>query len=288
MQMRLGDCEGPDRLESASKILRERGLRPKGSWGQNFLDDEAALLRIVDALELRRGEPVVELGAGLGHLTRFLLATGADVTAVERDRDLLDVLQELRVENLKVVAANAARVDFAQLAGKSVVAVVGNIPYHLTSPILFQLLDQRARVSRAVLTVQREVAERLTSSPGGRDYGILSVLLGMYFELQQLFILSPALFHPPPRVESSVVRLIALKESRAPVVSDKHFRQVVKAGFAHRRKTILNSLKSDPLLASAAAIAEALRRANIDPGRRAETLSVEEFAALERSLSQAA
>jgi 16S rRNA (adenine1518-N6/adenine1519-N6)-dimethyltransferase len=272
-------------VESASKILRSRGLRPKASWGQNFLDDEPALQRIAEAAELRPGDAVVELGAGLGHLTRHLLATGADVTALERDPDLVEALTDIRADNLRVVSANIAHASFAELARKSPVAVVGNIPYHLTSSILFELLDQRAEVSRAVLTMQKEVADRLTAPPGGRDYGILSVLLALHFELRELFTLSPALFHPRPKVAAATVRLDARATPRAAVLDEARFRQLVKAAFARRRKTISNSLKSDRELGLHEVLVEALRRAEIDPGRRAETLSVEEFAALERAFS---
>jgi 16S rRNA (adenine1518-N6/adenine1519-N6)-dimethyltransferase len=274
-------------VDSASHILRSRGLRPKASWGQNFLDDEAALRRIADAAELRPGEPVVELGAGLGHLTGFLIATGAQVTAVERDRDLLQALAELRADNLRVVGANAANLSFGDVARKRPVVVVGNIPYHLTSSILFELLDQHSDVSRAVLTLQKEVADRLTAGPGGRDYGILSVLLGLYFDVQALFTLSPQLFHPPPKVSSTVVRLDALGRPRAAVLDEARFRRLVKAAFARRRKQISNSLKSDPTLGAPAEMAEALQRAHIEHSRRAETLSIEEFAALERALDKA-
>ncbi|HYR55507.1 MAG TPA: 16S rRNA (adenine(1518)-N(6)/adenine(1519)-N(6))-dimethyltransferase RsmA, partial [Myxococcaceae bacterium] len=259
-------------------------LRAKASWGQNFLDDEPTLQRIVDAANLGPEDSVVELGAGLGHLTRLLVATGAQVIAIERDPDLLEAMGELRAENLRVIAANAAHADFAALAGTSPVVVVGNIPYQLTSTILFELLDQRAHISRAVLTMQKEVAGRITAPPGGRDYGILSVLLGLHYELQNLFVLQPALFHPPPKVSSAVIRLDALSNPRAEVLSDGRFRKLVKAAFARRRKQLLNSLKSDPSLGEPASLLEALRRANIDPTRRAETLSVQEFAALERAL----
>jgi 16S rRNA (adenine1518-N6/adenine1519-N6)-dimethyltransferase len=271
-------------VKSAPAILRSRGLRAKASWGQNFLDDEATLQRIVDAASLGPKDSVVELGAGLGHLTRLLVATGAQVIAIERDPDLLEAMGELRADNLRVVAANAAHADFAALAGKSPVVVVGNIPYQLTSTILFELLDQRAHISRAVLTMQKEVAERITAPPGGRDYGILSVLLGLHYELQNLFALQPGLFHPPPKVSSAVIRLDALANPRAEVLSEPRFRKLVKAAFARRRKQLLNSLKSDPALGEPASLLEALRRANIDPIRRAETLSVQEFAALERAL----
>jgi 16S rRNA (adenine1518-N6/adenine1519-N6)-dimethyltransferase len=272
------------RLDSPSQILRRRGLRPKKSWGQNFLRDEGVLQRIADALEIRPGESVIELGAGLGHLTRFLVRSRARVTAVERDPDLVQLLGELRFENLQVLSADAARLDFAMVAGTSPVAVVGNIPYHLTSPILFRVLDQHATLSRVVLTVQEEVATRITADPGGRDYGLLSVLLSLHFRMEKLFVLGPELFDPPPKVNSAVVRLTPLLAPRAVVASEPGFRRIVKAAFARRRKTILNSLKSDPSLGSSDRLRAALLAQQIDPRRRAETLSVEEFAALARSL----
>ena len=227
---------------------------------------------------------MIELGPGLGHLTRHLLATGAEVVAVERDRDMVRVLEGMKLPHLEVVAANAAELDFAQVAGVSPVAVVGNLPYHLTSSILFEVLEQRTAVSRAVFTLQKEVVTRLAAAPGNRDYGLLTVLLGLFFEIEQLFLLKAHLFHPPPKVDSAVIRLRALPQPRAEVVSELRFRKVVKAGFAQRRKTLLNSLKSDPSLGDGPALLAALSTAGIDGGRRAETLSAVEFAALERAL----
>ena len=271
-------------MESPREILRRHGLHPKQSWGQNFLGDERALQGIVDALGLREGEPVVELGPGLGHLTRFLAATGARITAVEKDRDMVAVLEKEAIPGVRVVPGNAATVDFAQAAGAPEVAVVGNLPYHLTSSILFQVLEQRAHVSRAVFTLQKEVVERLAAKPGNRDYGLLTVLLGLYFDIDQVAMLPARLFHPPPKVDSAVVRLTRLKAPRAPVVDEERFIRVVKAAFAQRRKTLLNSLKSDRSLATPEQCAKALETAGIDPMRRAETLAAEEFAALERAL----
>ncbi len=272
-------------MDSLRAILARRGLRPKYSWGQNFLGDPSALEQIAAALQLSPGEPVVELGPGLGHLTRALLDKGARVIAVERDRDMVEALGELSSERLCVVAANAAEVNFARLAGVERVAVVGNLPFHLTSPILFNVLEQRETVSRAVFTVQKEVAERLTADPGSRTYGLLTVLLGLWFRAHLLFTLPARLFHPPPQVDSAVLRLSALLVPRAEVTGEAHFRRVVKAGFAHRRKTLLNSLQSDRTLGTAEAIRGALLAAGVDPVRRAETLSVEEFAAVERALA---
>jgi 16S rRNA (adenine1518-N6/adenine1519-N6)-dimethyltransferase len=271
-------------VESPAEILRRHGLRPKHSWGQNFLGDEGALRDIAGALELREGEPVVELGPGLGHLTRFLAATGARVTAVERDRDMVAVLKKEAIPGVQVVEGNAANTDFAKVAGVEEVAVAGNLPYHLSSSILFEVLEQRARVSRAVFTLQKEVVERLSAEPGTREYGLLTVLLGLYFDVEYLFTLEARRFTPPPKVDSAVLRLTRLKQPRAPVVDGARFIRVVKAAFAQRRKTLFNSLKSDRQLATAEQYAKALAEAGIDPMRRAETLAVEEFAALERAL----
>jgi 16S rRNA (adenine1518-N6/adenine1519-N6)-dimethyltransferase len=265
-------------------MLARRGLRAKKSWGQNFLGDEESLERIASAVGLSPGEPVVELGPGLGHLTRYLLHTGARVTAVERDRDMVTALGELKDPQLVVRAADAARVDFAQVAGAPRVAVVGNLPYHLTSPILFQVLAQRSRISRAVFTVQKEVAHRLAAPPGGRDYGLLSALLGLFFEVELLWVLPARLFYPAPKVDSAVVRLTSLARPRAAPVSEPRFVRLVKAGFGQRRKTLWNALRADPSLGSEEEIRAALAAAGVDPSRRAETLRPEDFAAIERAL----
>jgi 16S rRNA (adenine1518-N6/adenine1519-N6)-dimethyltransferase len=271
-------------LDSPREILRQRGLRPKRSWGQNFLADPAALAEIAAAARLVPGETVVELGPGLGHLTSALLETGARVVAVERDRDMVAALSELPAERLTIVAANAAAVNFAELAGTSSVVVVGNLPYQLTSPILFQVLDQHRSVSRAVFTVQREVAQRVAAPVGTRSGGILTVLLGLWFEAELLSVLPAALFHPPPQVDSAVLRLTALARPRAQVEDAAHFRRVVKAAFAQRRKTLLNSLQSDPTLGDASRVRAALEASSIEPRTRAEALSIEDFARLSRAL----
>ena len=265
----------------ARDLLKKLGLKAKESWGQNFLSDEGVLAEIADACGLRKGDVVVELGPGLGSLTRALLFTGARVVAVERDRDMVAALEGMKLEGLTVVAGNATETEFAKVAGVDDVVVAGNLPYHLSSPILFQVLEQAASVKRAVFTLQREVVDRLAAKPGGRDYGLLTVLLGLRYDIEKVMDLSASYFHPPPKVESAVARFERMAKPRAEVTSDARFKKVVKAGFAHRRKTLLNSLKSDPSLGDVAA---ALQRSGVDGKRRAETLSVEEFAALERAL----
>lgn len=268
--------------EHPRDLLKKFGLQPKHSWGQNFLSDDRVLEQIADEAMLRPGEACVELGPGLGHLTRFLLATGAKVTAVERDRDMVKVLERQNLEGLTLVEGNAAEVDFAKVAGADQVVVVGNLPYHLSSPILFEVLDQFAHVPRAVFTLQKEVVERVGAPAGTREGGVLTVMLALHFEAENVFDVPAEMFHPPPKVDSAVLRLTRRPKPLAEVKDEARFRKVVKAAFAQRRKTLSNSLKSDKTLC--ADWAPVLAQAGVDGQRRAETLSVEEFAALERAL----
>jgi 16S rRNA (adenine1518-N6/adenine1519-N6)-dimethyltransferase len=278
---------------SPRALLDRHGLRAKKSWGQNFLGDEAILDGIARLAVERPGEVVIELGSGLGHLTERLLAHGARVVAVERDRDMARVLRGEFGETVRLVEADAARADFAGLGAQAPggpaggrVAVAGNIPYHLTSPILFSLLDQAGAVSRAVLLVQREVAERLAASPGSKDWGLLSVLLQQRGEVEIDRIVPRGAFHPPPRVDSAVVRIdLHGREPRS--LDPRRFRLLVKAGFGQRRKTLKNALETSRI-APREAMSEALRLAGIDPVRRGETLSVEEWEALDRALGASA
>jgi 16S rRNA (adenine1518-N6/adenine1519-N6)-dimethyltransferase len=256
------------------ELLRRHGLRPKKEWGQNFLGDEGVLERLAALARLHPEDWVVELGAGLGHLTRTLGATGAHVVAVERDRELAPVLRA-ELPGVEVVEADAKTFDLrevARRAGRKVV-LCGNLPYHLSSPILFHLLDQRDAVARAVLLLQREVAERVAAPPGGRDYGLLSVLVQQVAGASIGMSVPRHAFTPPPEVESSALVLEILERPRAEVHDEQRFRALVKAAFAQRRKTLRNTLKG-------MVSADAMLALGIDPGRRAETLSLAEFAAL--------
>jgi 16S rRNA (adenine1518-N6/adenine1519-N6)-dimethyltransferase len=267
---------------SPSALLRKYGLRAKKSWGQNFLEDEGIQDDIARLAVEKPGERVVELGAGLGHLTARLVARGAEVVAVERDRDMARVLRGELGEKVLLVEADAADLDYRALARGGRIAVAGNLPYHLTSPILFGLLDVAEVVERAVLLVQSEVAERLASSPGEKSWGLLSVLLQRIASVSLERRVPRGAFLPPPRVESAVVR-IEFGRPRAAVVDEARFRRLVKSGFAQRRKVLSNALAAGGI-APPEAMARALESAGIDPRRRGETLSVVEWAALETAL----
>jgi 16S rRNA (adenine1518-N6/adenine1519-N6)-dimethyltransferase len=286
-------------------LLRKYGLRAKKSWGQNFLGDEDILDDIarLAAPGQGQGELVVELGAGLGHLTARLLARGARVVAVERDRDMARVLRGEMGGRIVLLEADAARLDYGRIlaehprgtAGSTAtasptststpipkLAVVGNLPYHLTSPILFSLLDQIEHLSRAIFLLQREVAERLAARPGTHEWGILSVLLQREAEVSIERIVPPGAFVPPPKVESAVLCAL-FRPPRDAVADPARFRRLVKAGFAQRRKTLANALAAGRI-AEDGVLEAALAAAGIDPRRRGETLTVSEWAALDRAL----
>jgi 16S rRNA (adenine1518-N6/adenine1519-N6)-dimethyltransferase len=270
---------------SPRALLDKYELRAKKSWGQNFLGDEAVLDDIARLAAPTPGARVVELGAGLGHLTARLLARGASVVAVERDRDMARVLRGELGERITLLEADAARFDYAAVAGPGErLSVVGNLPYHLTSPILFSLLDQLDHLARATFLVQREVAERLAAEPGEKDWGILSVFLQREADVSIERIVPPGAFFPPPRIHSAVIHaLFRPPPAGCEVIEDARFRRLVKAGFAQRRKTLKNALEASRL-APAERLGAALSAAGIDGGRRGETLAIAEWAALERAM----
>jgi 16S rRNA (adenine1518-N6/adenine1519-N6)-dimethyltransferase len=273
------------RYPNPKALLDKYDLRAKKSWGQNFLGDDEILEHIATLAVPRPGERVVELGAGLGHLTAHLLARGGRVIAVERDRDMARVLRGELGDRIDLREADAARLDVAALAregGAERVALVGNLPYHLTSPILFALLDQAPHVARAVFLLQREVAERLTAPAGDRESGVLSVLLQREADVSIERIVPPGAFHPPPKVHSAVLCAL-FRPPAEPVVDPARFRRLVKAGFAQRRKTLGKALGAAKI-APPEAVAAALAAAGVDPKRRGETLSISEWTALERGL----
>lgn len=270
-------------------LLKQHGLAAKKSWGQNFLVSERAYRGIVDATVLADDDWVVELGAGLGTLTMRLAERAFEgrVLAVERDRDLVAVLEkELgHLEGVEIVADNALTYDLAMVArwrGEPVV-VCGNLPYHIASQILFRLIEARRSISRAVVMIQREMADRLLAEPGTKAYGALGVLVRTYADVVEVLRVRREAFVPRPKVESTVIKLVPLPGGapRAPVPDEGWYRQVVHVAFQQRRKTLRNALRAR---FDAEAVDRALSAAGIDGGRRGETLSIPEFALLATEL----
>ncbi len=259
-------------------------VRAKKSLGQNFLKDPYYLRKIADAAQIAPEDQVLEIGPGLGHLTRELADRSQKLIALELDDRLIPHLQADFSEkrNVQIIHADALAYDYASLPGKW--KVVANLPYYISTPIIQKLLACRDRFTSLTLMLQKEVAERIAAPPGGKEYGFLSVLVQFQTVPRIEFMVPAGAFVPRPEVDSAVISL-AVRESSAVAVRDQtFFVRVIKAAFSQRRKTLRNSLKqlkiSSPALDSLAA------KTGLDLGRRAETLSVEEFGKLSDALQE--
>jgi 16S rRNA (adenine1518-N6/adenine1519-N6)-dimethyltransferase len=275
---------------SPKTLLRRLGLRPKKSLGQHFLVHPHQVRRLAAALELGETDAVVEIGAGLGALTVFLAEAAGRVVALELDPNLARFLKEelfSQAPRVLVVLQDVLDFDFIGLSAEvgAPLKVAGNLPYQITSPLLFKLLRELPALAMAVLMMQQEVGDRLLAPPGSKDYGILSVLMKYHFTLERLFSLSPANFYPPPQVASVVLRF--KPGSLEPRARDEALlTRVVKAAFGQRRKNLHNALaaRAGALGLSPAEISAGLEAAGLDPRRRGETLEVAEFVALADNL----
>jgi 16S rRNA (adenine1518-N6/adenine1519-N6)-dimethyltransferase len=255
------------------------GHTARKRFGQNFLADPVYVARIVDAIDPKPGERIVEIGPGLAALTGRLVERAARITAIEIDRDLAARLRERFLpERLELIEGDALEIDFGALGTE--LRIVGNLPYNISSPLLFRLAEQARALRDITVMLQKEVVDRMTAQPATPEYGRLSVMLQSRFAIERLFVVPPGAFRPPPKVDSAVARLVPLRE-RAPRIADQAlFARVVAAAFSQRRKTLRNALAS---LADAATI----EAAAIDAGARGETLPVEAFVRLADAVRRA-
>ncbi len=265
--------------------------RPKKALGQNFLVDQGVLGRIVEAVRIDPGDRVLEVGPGRGALTRMLALRAASVIAVELDRQLVPILIEefAAMPNVEVVQSDILRVKLEELLGNDLGIkwkVAANLPYNISSQVLFKFLDNRFHFSRMVLMLQREVGERLLAGPGGKEYGILSLLFPMVFNVKKELIVRPGAFFPVPKVDSMVLSFEPLPEPRFPLNNEAMFRRLVKASFSQRRKTLWNCLKGEGFTTSDVLLRDHLAVCGIESGRRGETLTLEEFARLSNQLGE--
>ena len=251
----------------------------KKHLGQNFLHERGVVDRIVLAIDPRPGDRIVEIGPGQGALTLPLLDRHGALTAIEFDRDLLQPLAAAASAHgeLTLVAADVLRVDFTQLAEGGQIRLVGNLPYNLSSPILFHALDHAAAVRDMHFMLQKEVVERMAAAPGNKVYGRLSVMLQAYCTVTPLFTVAPGAFRPAPKVDSAVVRLVPRGADSIGIDDPRRFAQIVRAAFGQRRKTLRNAL--DGVLDSSAMHAVGVR-----PELRAEQLAVADFIRLANQL----
>lgn len=261
-------------------ILHRFKLRADKKLGQNFLIDENIVRNIVAAAELSDKDTVLEVGPGIGTLTQGLAESGASVVAVELDKRLLPVLDTTLegYDNVRIVNGDILQVDIMQTVGVDEFKVCANLPYYITTPIIFALLEKRLPMERLVAMVQKEVAERMAAKPGGKDYGALSVAIQYYTEPELAFIVPPSSFIPAPSVDSAVIVCKRREKPPVEVCDEALFFRVVKAAFSLRRKMLNNSLKNMGIKGEQ--VAKWLELAGVDGKRRAETLSLEDFAAL--------
>lgn len=259
-------------------ICKRFDIKMSKKLGQNFLIKRGIVDEIVKAADLQEGEPVLEIGPGIGTLTQGLAQSGANVTAIELDTRLLEVLDTTLAQysNVTIVHGDVLKLDVPSIMNNEPFKVVANLPYYITTPIIMSLLESRLPIERLVVMVQKEVALRMVAKPGAKDYGALSVAVQYYTKPDIVLDVPPKSFLPAPAVTSSVIRCVLRDKPPVDVVDEKLFFRVVKAGFAQRRKTFANTMKTTGL--SKDRIEELLAKANIDGQRRGETFNLQEFA----------
>lgn len=250
-----------------------QGHRARKRFGQNFLHDRHWIERIAKAVNATEGDDIVEIGPGQAALTRELIAGAGKVRAVEIDRDLAVWLKETFPESLSLIEADALTLDWTQVAKNNNLRVVGNLPYNISSPLLFKLLEAADHVKDQHFMLQKEVVDRMVAQHDSKTYGRLSVMLQWRYRMQKLFDVPPGAFNPPPKVMSSVVRMIPKAKEEVPSVDFELFSSVVANAFSQRRKTIRNALSA--LLSS-----EEISACDVDPGARAEALPLDAFVRL--------
>jgi len=265
-------------------------IRAKKALGQNFLVDGNVIDNIIKAAQVGVDENVLEVGPGRGALTSLLAEKAAQVVAVEWDRDLVPLLKEGvgSKANVEVVHGDILRVDLPGLLSpvrQGRWKVVANLPYNISSQVLFKFIENRPLFSDLILMLQKEVGERLLAPPSTKEYGVLTVLCRLVFDIEKVFLVKPSSFRPIPKVDSLVLRFRVLPTNRIDVGDEKLFRIVVKASFSQRRKTLWNCLKSIDLLSEPSLLEQVFEKSGIDKARRGETLSLQEFADLTRTVA---
>ncbi len=279
-------------MTSPRILLKAWNLRPKKHLGQNFLLNQALADKIVARADLTPEDHVLEIGCGLGAITLPAARQAAQVVAVDKDPQLLDLLRnELAAQGLSnVQLVNQDILTFAFRdyfdPGVSPAVVIGNLPYNISSQIIIHLITSRAYIRSALLMLQKEMAQRLIASPGGKDYGRLSVVLQYCADVSVVAEAPASLFYPRPKVDSQVIRVVFKEKIIDPAQDERLLARVVKAGFSKRRKTLRNAMAGNILNADHALVEKWLGQADIDPRRRAETLSVEEFVRLTNRISE--
>jgi 16S rRNA (adenine1518-N6/adenine1519-N6)-dimethyltransferase len=290
----MKDEGGRMKKESEAPAVHPSSLihHPSKRLGQNFLTDKRIIQRIVESLAPKSDETIVEIGPGKGALTKSLLEKAGRLIAIEFDRSLIPILEESfgSEKNFTLIQSDALVTDICDVITPAIQArVVANLPYNIATAILQRLIEQRCCLTEMVLMLQKEVVERITAGPGSGERGYLSVFVQAYCETEKLFDVAPSSFRPAPKIWSSMLRLVVRPQLAVDVPNEKLLWQVVSAGFAQRRKTILNNLRNAPaplqeIVKSHGGASIVLCQAEVDLQRRAETLTLDEWARIARAL----
>jgi len=274
-------------MVSIKQELKEYGLFPKKRLGQHFLVDRNILNKVIRTAGVEKEDVVLEVGPGLGEMTLALARQAKKVIAIEIDSKLVAILEKKMRDhaNVEVVKSDILKVNFDQFLRNEgrPIKVVANLPYQISTPLLFRFIESKEVFSTFTLMLQREVAERLAAPSGRKEYGSLSVLTQSFFELSIRFFIKPSAFFPPPKIESAVVQMAWRETPLVETNDEEWFKRVVKACFGYRRKTLTNALKHSELTLPES-IESKMKGIGIDPRRRPETLSIQEFAKLASGL----
>jgi 16S rRNA (adenine1518-N6/adenine1519-N6)-dimethyltransferase len=268
--------------------LKAYGLVPRKKWGQHFLIDRNILNKVIRTAQIEKKDLVLEIGPGLGEMTFALARQARRVIAVEIDPKLVEILNKKVVDypNVEVLKRDILKIDFDQFFDREGerIKVVANLPYQISAPLLFRFVESKEVFSTLTLMLQKEVAERMVAAPGTKTYGPLSIFLQLFSNLSICFYIKPSAFFPPPKVESAVVHMVFREKPMVELEDEKWFRKVVRGCFGYRRKTLINGLKHSGL-SLPQDMERRIERIGIDPRRRPETLTIQEFARLAEALN---
>lgn len=279
-------------MNTPKDILQYYSIKPQKKFGQSFLVDQGSIERIADIADVQKNDVIIEIGAGIGMLTELLAKKASKIIAIELDTRLIEVLNDrlIQYENIEIHSGNVLMFNFRAFAetAHQKIKVVGNIPYNISSPLLFYLLSFKEVIDSFILMMQKELVERLVASPGSKRYGVPSVILQMFSTVEKVMNVPAAFFYPVPKVESSIMKGVFHDQPKTELHDEDYFVRVVRDSFAQRRKMIFNNLKKSNLMNGfeESLLKDALKLAFIDGQRRAETLTLEEFGNLSNILRE--
>jgi len=274
-------------MTSIKKELLEYGLIPRKGLGQHFLVDRNILNKVIRTAGIEKEDVVLEVGPGLGEMTLALARHAKRVIAIEIDPKLIAILKKKMEDlpNVEVVRSDILRLNFNQFLEKEgqPIKVVANLPYQISTPLLFRFIESKEVFATFTLTLQKEVAERMVAPPGGKDYGPLSIFTQLFLDISVRFFIKPSAFFPPPKIESAVVHMAWKEKPIIETEDDAWFKRVVRACFGYRRKMLINALKHSEINLPES-VELRMERIGIDPRRRPETLTIREFVSLSEAL----